>query len=87
MEFRLKYGYSFWDTPKDHKEDPVEYTDEYLKIELELERLIRKQIGENEKERFGFCHLYWGTKKKILKEQFGIEWQSPAELNPDINFD
>ena len=87
MEFRLKYGYSFWDTPKDHKEDPVEYTDEYLKIELELERLIRKQIGENEEERLGFCHLYWGTKKKILKEQFGIEWQSPAELNPDINFD
>lgn len=58
-----------------------------LKIELELERLIRKQIRENEKELFSFCHLYWGTKKKILKEQFGIEWQSPAELNPDINFD
>lgn len=87
MEYRLDYCYSFWNKSKDYKEDPIEYSDEYLKIELELNRLIRKQIGENEEGRLGFCHLYWETKKQILKEKFGIEWHSPVELNSGINFD
>lgn len=67
------------------KEDPVEYTDEYLRVELELERLIRSEIGEE--KYLGFCHKYWSTKKNILKNKFEIAWKSPAELNPTIRFD
>lgn len=43
------------------KTDPIEFTDKYLKIELELERLIRKEIGEG--GYMGFCRKYWRTKK------------------------
>jgi hypothetical protein len=35
----------------------------------------------------GSCHRLWHAKKKILKERFGIEWFSPAEMNPGTKFD
>lgn len=35
----------------------------------------------------GCCHLIWQEKKKILKEEAGIEWRTPAELNPNMKFD
>ena len=35
----------------------------------------------------GYCHVFWRHKKRILKEQYDIEWQSPAELNPHIWYD
>lgn len=89
IEYKLRYGYSFWNKPKyghfEIKEDPIEYTDEYFKIELELEKLISDEVGEE--VYFGFCREYWETKKKILKNKYGIDWKSPAELNPMLNFD
>ena len=86
IEYKLRYGYSFWEkSKKNFNIDPVEYSDEYLKIELELKRLIRAEIGEGGYR--GFCHKYWHTKKRILKNQFGIEWKSPIDLNPKIIFD
>lgn len=66
--------------------DPGENTYEYKIIEKELEELIQKKIG-SKRRRFGYCHLYWATKKKILKEKYGIDWKSPAELNPRVKFD
>ena len=54
-------------------------------IVVELERLIRDEIGDG--GYFGFCHEYWCTKKKILKNRFGIEWNSPVDLNPMLMFD
>lgn len=35
----------------------------------------------------GYCHKYWWTKKKILREKFGMEWKSPVDLNPEVDFD
>lgn len=67
------------------KEDPIECSDKFLKIELELERLIRNEIGEG--GYMGFCHDYYETKKTILKNRFGIEWNSPVDLNPMVIFD
>ena len=89
IEYKLRYGYSFWKKQESRKskikEDPVEYTDEYLRVELELERLIRSEIGEE--KYLGFCHKYWSTKKNILKNKFEIGWKRPAELNRTIRFD
>ena len=36
---------------------------------------------------FGFCHVYWETKRQILLSRHGIEWRSPAEMNEDTTFD
>ncbi len=35
----------------------------------------------------GSCHLVWRRKKQILKEEFGIDWYSPREMNPRVIFD
>ena len=43
IEYQLRYGYSYREKDKRSKNiktDPIELTDKYLKIELELERLI-----------------------------------------------
>lgn len=65
--------------------DPVEYTDRFLAIEPELEKLIREEVGEG--GYLGFCHTYWGAKKRILKERYGIDWQSTADRFPGMMFD
>ncbi|MCH5162263.1 MAG: hypothetical protein J1G38_02095 [Clostridiales bacterium] len=66
--------------------DPVEDTLEYKQIEDELEKLLDEQLGKRS-HYLGFCHAYWHTKKRILKEKYNIDWRSPAELNPHIRFD
>lgn len=35
----------------------------------------------------GMCHRIWRETKLQLESEHGIEWRSPAELNPDTMFD
>jgi len=35
----------------------------------------------------GLCHAVWRHKKRLLKELHGLDWSSPAELNPHILYD
>ncbi|ABW27006.1 hypothetical protein AM1_1989 [Acaryochloris marina MBIC11017] len=35
----------------------------------------------------GLCHQQWLVMKRILREKYGIEWMTPAEMNPFIVFD
>ena len=69
----------------DDKVDMVEYSYQYSTIKDELEELIVKEIGRG--GYLGYCHLYWATKKRILKEKYSIDWKSPSELNPHILYD
>lgn len=55
-------------------------------IAEELEKKIDEALKDTPK-RFGFCHWYWATKRRILMEDYGITWYSPAECNPDIMYD
>ncbi len=87
----LYFGYTFTEEIEEYLEtgrdrtDPVEYTDRFLAIEPELEKLIREDVGEG--GYLGFCHTYWGAKKRILKERYGIDWQSTADRFPGMMFD
>lgn len=65
--------------------DPVETTDAFLKIRFEVEEITDGLLSEN-REEGPFCALYWNTKKSVLKDRFGIEWNTPAEMNPNIRF-
>lgn len=40
-----------------------------------------------EKNAMGFCHIFWAVRKRILREKYHINWQSPAEKNPGVLFD
>lgn len=73
----------------DIKYDPIEDTEEYKNIVDELEKKIETCMAfENIPiGGFGTCHIYWSYKKEILKNDYNIDWMSPAELNPTIMFD
>lgn len=70
------------------KRDPIEADPRYRKIfagiELEVDQAV---AGDPRRGSMGFVHLRWEVKKRILKQNYGIEWRSPAELNPHVMFD
>jgi len=35
----------------------------------------------------GSCNAAWAIQKQILREKYGIDWQTPAEMNPGCRFD
>ena len=53
-------------------------------IKEELEARIEHELIEknllNFKGKLGFCHIYWNIKKDILKQNYGIEWFTPANV-------
>lgn len=73
----------------DIKHDPIEDTEEYKNIADELEKKIEARMAfDNVPLRgLGTCHIYWIYKKEILKNDYNIDWESPAELNSDVIFD
>ena len=36
---------------------------------------------------FGSVNVKWEIQKRLMKERFNIDWQSPQDKNPNINFD
>jgi hypothetical protein len=70
------------------KRDPVEETPEYLAIADEVDKLIKEHFSDElGSPRLGMCHCVWAYKKRILKTKYGIDWRSPAEMNPLTLFD
>lgn len=70
--------------------DPLEDTPEYQAIselvEQDVEALLRQQ-GKPDYQAFeGWCHFYWECKKQVLREKYGLEWQSPQDLSPHVPF-
>lgn len=68
------------------KYDPVEDTPEYKAIEEEVEREIQRELGDEPQGYMGFCYRYWSVKRTVLARH-GIEWRSPAMMNPRVIFD
>lgn len=66
--------------------DFVEETAVYKEVEPIVEATIMEILGERF-NCFGACHAIWHHQKRLLMEKYGIDWYSPAELNPDVNFD
>ena len=77
--------------------DPVEDTPEFLQIKeelvckMEVFRDEYKKESDRVYEEFGIwppiSHKLWCKQKEILLRDYGIEWKTPAEMNPDIIFD
>lgn len=52
------------------------------------ECMARKELGiGSDVQMLGLCHLIWSKAKRIFKDEYDIDWRSPAELNPDVIFD
>ena len=68
------------------QETAIPESSPYFKaIEKEMHEKIVALIGDH--RHIGYCHLYWGEEKTLLRDEYGIEWKSPAELNPHVLYD
>jgi hypothetical protein len=67
--------------------DAKEYDPKYKKIIKEVEREVNTAMKKGGSYgQFGSCHTLWHLKRERLK-RMGIDWRSPAELNPNTSFD
>ncbi len=66
-------------TRYDPIEDSVEHSEVFADVERELASLYSVR-------RRGMCHTVW-RKKKLLLRSRGVDWISPADLNPYHRFD
>lgn len=48
---------------------------------------ILEEEFKNVSQEMGLCYIIWARKKQLLKELYNIDWKTPGELNPGINFD
>ena len=67
------------------RRDPIESDPKYKEILSSIDKELEEELGDS--IFMGYCHVLWAKKKQILKERYGIDWKSPAELNPTIEFD
>ncbi len=72
------------------KYDPIE-DDPAMKPILEAaDREPERRLANDPpdlKAQLGYCHRIWATKKAILREKYGVNWQTPPELNPRTALD
>jgi hypothetical protein len=69
------------------KFDSKEADPQFCSTIEEVETLVTEEMKQDGSHgKFGSCHHFWLLKKKKLQER-GILWRSPAELNPNTNFD
>ena len=66
--------------------DPIENTDEFLLIRFDIEAKVDKALAMSTPSDEPYCARYWNEKQRILKEEFHIEWNTPAQMNPNIRF-
>ncbi len=68
------------------KHDPIEWSAEYERVIDEAEKKVDELLSD-EPRGMGFCFSYWNTKENVLSKYYGIEWRSPAVMNPGVIFD
>ena len=66
--------------------DPIEDHLDFIRIRKRVEQKAEESLGELA-GCFGSCHALWHEMKKIFKEEYGIDWHSAVDMNPDWNFD
>jgi hypothetical protein len=73
------------------KHDPIEDDPKFKSIIEAAGREAEAELANEPKAirigGDGYCHQFWSTKTRILKEKYGVDWKSPAEMNPDVLFD
>ena len=63
------------------------------KIRPEVEKLMIEEFpfaadeNGNYQPFMGSCHSFWAHEKQILKERYNIDWKTPAEEHPYIQYD
>lgn len=65
--------------------DPIERTETFEKVVMDVELECARRL-EDHPRGMGFCFAYWSERKDVLASH-GIQWRSPAVMNPRVIFD
>jgi hypothetical protein len=65
--------------------DPIEDDPRYSKAIKDAEEEVNKNLTGH--RGLGVCHIFWASKKKLLKDKYNIVWFTPSEMNPFTRFD
>lgn len=68
------------------RQDPVEFTYKWEDIYYEVEKRLDERFA-NAPRQMGFCFMFWNAKRELLKNEYGIDWKSPSQMNPRVMFD
>jgi len=64
--------------------DPIE-NDPFIAEKInEAKKVAHEKV---EHKGLGRIHAIWSVTKQELKDRHGIDWRTPAEMNPDRKFD
>lgn len=52
-------------------------------------RAVQERVREEVKNlnRIGSCHIIWSKTKRVLREEHGIIWFDPSDMNPRTLYD
>jgi hypothetical protein len=68
--------------------DPVEDDPRYAAIFKGIDAEVAALLADHpQRGSMGFVNIVWETKQRLLKSKYGIDWHTPAELNPQVIFD
>lgn len=78
-------------TSEKYLSEEEKYIEECInKIKPEIDKEL-KELGllddNGNPTQLGVCHQEWALTKRLMKERFNIDWKSPAEIAPWIDFD
>ncbi len=65
--------------------DPIRRTPMWEENICRWEEECEKRLGDAPRG-MGFCYGYWYTFAEVLREE-GVDWKSPAQMNPRVLFD
>ena len=54
--------------------------------QTEADKIVEARLVDHPRG-MGYCHAYWPERAKVLMSKFGVEWRSPARMNPRVIFD
>lgn len=68
--------------------DPVEDDPRHAAVFRTIDGEVKALLADHpQRGSEGSVTIYWDTKKRLLREKYGIDWRSPGELNPHVLFD
>ncbi len=68
------------------RHDKVELEQRFKDVIQQASKRAEEEMSPDRGE-LGRIHQFDTILKRILKEDYGIEWRTTAEMNPDLNID